>query len=1035
MDLNIMHNSTKKTTDTSNTKDTSNTTNTTITNNEFNKKELSSKVSTKQRTKFTDAFSQEIYEQTYRYGNETIDETHNRVACDLAKIEKDSQYWAEKFRNILQDFKFVPGGRITSNAGTNLKGTSYINCVVSGPEGSNQDSMEGILGELNRQARILKSEQGYGVCANFMRPRGAFIHGIGNTSPGAVKMLEMWDTQSAVITEGSGMKSKKKNAKQKIRKGAQMVTMSCWHPDVLEFITAKQTPGRLTKFNMSVLITDSFMEAVEKHKSWNLEYPNYEKHSKEYNDTWDGDLESWKKKGLSTEIYKSFEDANELWNVIMTSTYNRNEPGVLFVDTMNRLNNLYYCEHINATNPCLTGDTMIQTNESEFTELKNLVGKQFNAYIHGKSYPSTEKGFWSTGEKQVYKIYFEDSNEIWHKIRATDNHRFMTQHGFKTVSDLLLSLDSDGNLTPDACPEDSNSYSLQSGFNKNEYFKLVKIEKGNIEEVYDCTIPEVHCFNANGLVSHNCGEQILPKGGVCLLGSLNLTQFINADYNGKNDIWNYTKLKETIPVAIRFMDNVNDVSLVPLEEQRWNMKNKRRIGLGILGYASALLMCKIRYGSEKALEQTERLMKFISNEAYTASANLAKEKGAFPLFDAEKYLNGNFVTVLSKETRDLIKKNGIRNSHLLSIQPTGNSSIYANNVSGGLEPIFMPEYTRTSMMPYPPEGLHLPKNIDWSSKKADYPKSQKWEWVSEGDESLLSTEFNGYIWKMDKARGLLRETSVRDYGVRHLSEKGEWDPLADFSATTTQLSVDEHIDTMRIFAKYIDSAQSKTLNIPNEYPYADFKNVYMKAFKTGIVKGFTTYRAGTMTSVLSASKKPKRISRSKAPNRPEELECDINIVKAGKKRYIVIVGLLDSQPYEVFAFLEKDIKFSDSLNKGFLIKEKVKRNKKDYNQYNLKTDYFTINDLQSYFEAPEQESLSRMISVGLKHGCDIAEIYRQLQKAHGNITSFSKAIARTLTKYIKEWKETECDSCGDPEGLVFQEGCLICKNCAYSKCL
>jgi ribonucleoside-diphosphate reductase alpha chain len=214
-------------------------------------------------TKFVDEFSKEIYEQTYRYGLEDINSTFYRIAKDLASVEKDPDYWTNKFQYLLEDFKFVPGGRIISNAGTGLSGTTYINCFVDGFIGEDQDSMSGIFDALRRQGLILKSEGGYGFCADVMRPRGAFIQGIGNESPGAVRMLDMWDTQSAVITEGSGKKSKKEKSKQKIRKGAQMVTMSCWHPDIEEFITAKQTSGRLTKFNMSVLITDDFMEAVD----------------------------------------------------------------------------------------------------------------------------------------------------------------------------------------------------------------------------------------------------------------------------------------------------------------------------------------------------------------------------------------------------------------------------------------------------------------------------------------------------------------------------------------------------------------------------------------------------------------------------------------------------------------------------------------------------------------------------------------------------------------------------------------------------
>ena len=640
----------------------------------------------KSNTKFIDEFSEEIYKQTYKYGNEDINETHLRVARDLASVEKDKDFWISEFLWALEDFKFSPGGRITSNAGTGLKGTTYINCFVDGFVGEDQDSMEGILDTLRRQALILKSEGGYGFCADVMRPRGGFINGIGNESPGAVRMLDMWDTQSSVITEGSGNKTKNEKGKVKIRKGAQMVTMSCFHPDIEEFIKSKQTPGRLTKFNMSVLITDEFIDAVKNNKPWNLEFPDHDNYKEEYKKHWDGNIKKWKALGYETKIYKTYENANYLWDIIMESTYSRNEPGVLFVDTMNRLNNLYYCEHITSTNPC--------------------------------------------------------------------------------------------------------------------------------------------------------GEQILPIGGVCLLGSINLTQFI--DFELKN--WDYPKLKKLIPIAVRFMDNVNDITNVPLESQKKSLKEKRRIGLGLMGYGSALMMLKIRYGSEKALELTDDLMRFISNEAYQASSKLAAEKGSFPLYDEEKYLDSEFIKqALNEETIQMIKENGIRNSHLLSIQPTGNSSIFCNNVSGGLEPIFMPTYIRTSGMPYTPEGLDKPKNIDWENKT--YESTTNWMWVKEGDDSLLKTEFNGYFWKFDKNRGLLRETVVMDYAVRFLESKGEWNSKEEWAATTTELNIDEHINTMAVISKYIDSAMSKTINLPNEYKYENFKNLYMDMYDTKTIKGGTTYRS------------------------------------------------------------------------------------------------------------------------------------------------------------------------------------------------
>ena len=835
----------------------------------------------KRNTQFVDPFSKEVFDLTYRYENENdINDRHLAVAKDIASVEskKTQEFWTNRFLDILEDFKFVPGGRITSNAGTNLNGTTYINCFVSGFRGENQDSMESIMEELKRQALILKSEGGYGFCANVMRPRGTFVKGIGGDSPGAVKLLEMWDTQSAVITSGSGKKKSNNRGKKKIRKGAQMVTLSTWHPDIEEFITAKQTPGRLTKFNMSVLVSDDFMSAVKNNLPWDLEFPDLDKAKSEYDKLWDGNLRKWKSQGLPTTVYKHFDSATELWDLIMTSTYNRNEPGILFVDTINSLNNLYYEEHINATNPC--------------------------------------------------------------------------------------------------------------------------------------------------------GEQVLPVGGCCLLGSLNLTQFVNTE---KQD-WDYKKLKEVIPIAIRFMDNVNDRTKVPLPEQEESMKLKRRIGLGIMGYGSALIMMKVRYGSSEALELSEKLGSFIAKHAYRTSALLAEEKGAFPLFDKDKYLKGKFVQKLDDETRGLITLHGMRNSHLLSIQPTGNSSVFANNVSGGLEPVFMAEYVRTSVQPYAPEGMELPKNINWSEKTfiLENP-SNDWKWGKEGDENFLFTSHLGDVWKIDSSRGLVKESKVTDYSVKYHEKNNTWNKHADWATTAYGLNIDDHINTMAIFSKYIDSAMSKTVNIPNDYDYEDFKSLYLNVHDTGTIKGCTSYRDGTMLSVLSSGTTTETqqtvsgIPRTKAIKRPESLECDIHhLISAGQK-WVVIVGLLDGDPYEVFAMKQNTLHLPKKLKKGKLVKEKSRI-------YNLETeDGWVLKNIRSFFESDEQEALTRMISTALRHGADIEFIVSQLIKSEGNITSFSKAIARTIQKYIVEIKSMTCSECHS-SNVKIQEGCFTCLDCSESKC-
>lgn len=305
-------------------------------------------------------------------------------------------------------------------------------------------------------------------------------------------------------------------------------------------------------------------------------------------------------------------------------------------------------------------------------------------------------------------------------------------------------------------------------------------------------------------------------------------------------------------------------------------------------------------------------------------------------------------------------------------------------------------------------------------------------WIKEGDENLLTTTFNGEVYKIDQSRGLLRETIIKDYSVKELERVGEWDPNADWAATTTQLNVDEHINTMAIFAKYVDSAISKTVNLPASYSYEDFKGLYMKMYDSQVIKGGTTYRSGTMTEVLGTGTtniniESGKIIRTTAPKRPKELDCDIHQLIANGEKWLVIIGLLESEPYEVFAFKTKTINLSNKLKQGKLIKEKK-------GKYNLDIDGFVIENLSENFESAEEEALTRMISTSLRHGADIEFIVDQLAKSHGVITSFTKAVGRILKKYIKETKLVKtCDSCGSTN-VSLQEGCYVCRDCGSSKC-
>lgn len=716
---------------------------------------------------------------------------------------------------------------------------------------------------LKRQALILKSEGGYGTNFDVLRPKGAFIDGIANETPGPVTMMEMWDKQSEVITKGSGKVSEKIDSKKKIRKGAQMAVMSVWHPDIEDFITAKQTPGRLSKFNMSVGITDDFMYAVKNHLPWDLVFPDYENNKVHYKETWDGDINKWSDSHYDVKIYKTYEDANILWDLITKSTYERNEPGILFIDTINKMNNLHYCEHIFATNPC--------------------------------------------------------------------------------------------------------------------------------------------------------GEQPLSSGGVCLLSNINLTQYI--DYT--NETWHWNRLGDDIPNMIRFMDNINEIANVPLPKQKQSLLDKRRIGLGVMGYASALLILHQKYGDELTLSATEQLMSFIANKAYQSSALLAKEKGTFKLYDKEKYLNSNYLKVLNDKSIILIEKYGIRNSHLLSIAPTGNTSATANNVSGGLEPLFATSFYRTFIVSTP-QDLILPDKIDWINKGGNI---NGWSWIKEGDDNLLSINFNDELYKFDKNRGLTKVVHIEDFGFAQLSNKTE---TADYIVTSGNLDIKAHVETMKIFAKYMDAAVSKTINIPSNFSFEDFKNVYTQVYDTGYIKGCTTYREGTMMNVLSTTIQSLS-EKNNALKRPKKLSCDIHHLTVAGQKWIVLIGLIEvGKPYEVFAFKNKSINLNSTITKGYLIKVKS-------GQYNLELEYLSLDNVTELFDQDEEEALTRMISMALRHNVDIKYVTDQLDKAQGTIVSFSKAISRTLKKYAKDGLLKEvCPVCGS--ALIKVESCTKCTNCDYSVC-
>lgn len=282
------------------------------------------------------------------------------------------------------------------------------------------------------------------------------------------------------------------------------------------------------------------------------------------------------------------------------------------------------------------------------------------------------------------------------------------------------------------------------------------------------------------------GEQPLPPYGACLLGSFNLVKYF------RNKSFDWDSFISDIPHVVRAMDNVVDRTTYPLPEQEQEAKNKRRMGLGVTGIANMGELLGLRYGSEEYLEFQDRVLETLRNESYRASALLSSEKGSFPLFDLEKYLDGNYIRTLPEEIKDLIRKFGIRNSHLTSIAPTGTISLTADNVSSGIEPPFLLEYERTI-------------------QTFEGPRIER----------------------------------VRDYAYEYHNVKG---------LTANEIGADTHVRVLSRAQKYIDSAVSKTCNVGDGVLFNDFKRLYMDAYEGGC-KGITTFRAaGKRYGVLNAVK-------------------------------------------------------------------------------------------------------------------------------------------------------------------------------------
>jgi ribonucleoside-diphosphate reductase alpha chain len=574
------------------------------------------------------AISRTIWETKYRFRDgdvlhdADIGATWRRVAWALANAETtDRAAWERRFVEALTDFRFLPGGRILAGAGTGHDVTLF-NCFVMGVI---EDSLDGIFAALHEGALTMQKGGGVGFDFSTLRPQGTPARHTGTVASGPVSFMQIWDATCATLLSTGA------------RRGAMMATLRCDHPDIAEFVDAKRDARALRHFNLAVLVSDEFMQAVRSDGEWALVFPD------DHGDTGEHVVRDWTgREPGPCRVYRRVR-ARELWERIVRASYDCAEPGVLFIDRINRGNNLWYRERISATNPC--------------------------------------------------------------------------------------------------------------------------------------------------------GELPLPPYGACDLGSLNLTAFVREPYTpGARLDWD--ALSGVTAVAVRMLDNVTDISAFPLPRQAEQARASRRIGLGITGLADALILLGLHYGDQAGRDAAAAIMRAVRDNAYRASIALAVEKGAFPQFERDCYLAGEFTRALPADIRAAIDHGGIRNSHLTAIAPTGTVSLLANNVSSGLEPVFDGCFTRT---------------------------------VREADGRRTAHTLTDPALELWQRRG----------------HKG----LPPAFVTATELPPTAHLAMQAALQPYVDSSISKTINVPGTCTFDAFRDLFEQAFSLGL-KGCTAFRPNAVTGAV-----------------------------------------------------------------------------------------------------------------------------------------------------------------------------------------
>ena len=860
---------------------------------------------------FVSPFQEEIWKDNYRSSDEDIVGTMRRQALAIYANETEALQ-AQLFQHLF-DSKIVFGGRVTANIGTDLKNVYAFNCYASQRSVKPFDSIKNIFNDIANSAEILKTEGGIGFNFNHLRPRGTLIKGVGVGTPGVIAFMEIQDKVSDVITRGNPgapyQSDSTDTVKKKIRKGAQMGMLEICHPEIIDFIEAKKIPNKLTKFNMSVIVSDDFMEAVMKDEDWDLWFPDI-KFAK-YDDEWNGDFALWKEKDYPFVVYQTVK-ARELWDLLLKNTYTRNEPGLYFIDNANKFNNLIYYQKVTGTNPC-----------------------------------------------------------------------------------------------------------------------------GEISMLADAGI-----FEYEGVIYEHLGD-------ICNLGSINLPMFFSQE-NG----FDYDGFIVAIQLLVRGLDNLIDISGYPMQGLKNAAFLRRKIGAGLMGYGSLLFMMGMRYGSPEANEFTAYLMNIYANEAYKASALVAKEKGPFPLYDENKVFKGGFLKnsgVLSAEVLDIIGTYGLRNSQILTVAPTGTTSIYAGMVSGGVEPVFEKDYVRWVIVNHKRDeelvGMKYPNYF-----AGEWHETDDFKFSTRGDEQVLQSKCKKYM--IDKNNGLRKQVTCQDYGWTWVNDFKTKEEIADWEAKgvfgcAMDLSVTEHLEPFIIFSKHIDNSISKTVNLKNDYPYEEFDMLFKRLWQEG-VRGLTTYREGTMTAVLETKKESEKSSKDIKKEQkeffdvwahhesgdvmedvslPEEYPSKGFVIKSEGKKWYVHIAFKDKSMMKPFAIFVHTNAREAEVNTHSALSRLIDLARVE----GLREEIIDENEKKCIGQS-NVNKLARTLGLLLRHNIDIALIVKTLDGIEDlPISSFVYRIKKFLMRYITEMDNGKtCPLCGDK--MRYTEGCVKCSSCAYSEC-